>query len=151
MNRLDEAWLLIAAESPSPGDAHYEQIQKLKDYFVDTWLSEDSRIPPKLWNHHDNFAARTTNHVEGWHNRLQRNIKITRPNIFVLITHLKNEVQYYKTQMALVRAGNPPPRLNRMYIKINTRIMKLHADLESGEASLLDFIHAVSYNLNFQE
>lgn len=38
MEDLDDAWLLVAADAPSPQHAAYQQCQEFIDYFVGTWM-----------------------------------------------------------------------------------------------------------------
>lgn len=62
IERISDAWLLIHADAPQN-----EALEKLFDYMIDTWIDENSRFPPELWNHYGNYGTRTTNNLEGKH------------------------------------------------------------------------------------
>jgi len=51
-------------------------------------------FPPTTWNVSDNFRNGlpvTTNHVESWHNRLQKIVVIDHPSFYVYLHELRLE------------------------------------------------------------
>ena len=44
----------------------FHQLDTFNDYFVETWLGEDGKIPMTMWNVHAEDEKRTNNHMEGW-------------------------------------------------------------------------------------
>ncbi|XP_022173713.1 uncharacterized protein LOC111036089, partial [Myzus persicae] len=92
------------------------------DYFVDTYLNNDAcMFDRKIWNHFNTDKTRTTNHLEGWHAALNRSISRPKPNIFLLINEIKNQLE--------------------------ERLTNTKDRLESKEISLLDYIDIIKYHI----
>ncbi|XP_018496340.1 uncharacterized protein LOC108864695 [Galendromus occidentalis] len=119
LHRLDDAWLEVEAESPGVGFVGHEKLVRFKDYFIRTWMDNDTIFPRSLWNHHGNLGVRTTNHLEGWHSSLNKKIKSAHVNIYELISHLKKEEHDQRLQRVLLDAGNPPRPPKRKYKILN--------------------------------
>lgn len=155
LQRIDDAWLEIDSDSPGPEHPAHEAIEQFKEYFINTWLENDSVFPRTLWNHYRNFGARTTNHIEGWHQGLNRIVRKSHSvykftvNIFELITHLKNQEAVFKTQMILLRSGGKPDPLRKKYKVLNDKLVKFVEELDSGEKTLIEYIHQVGFSLCF--
>ncbi|CAG9765727.1 unnamed protein product [Ceutorhynchus assimilis] len=66
---LQDAWLIITENAPND-----PLLDKFNDYFVDQWLDNDL-----FWVIYKE-AYRTTNTVEGWHNRLKKRMGKAIPN-----------------------------------------------------------------------
>lgn len=67
-----------------------DDVNQLIMYLELNWLNHDARFPWSMWNHASNESARTTNAVEGWHNRLNRDIRVAHPRLSQFITSVKN-------------------------------------------------------------
>ena len=66
-----------------------DKLQTLCNYFKKTWLNGPFDIG--LWNVNQE-TLRTNNLVEGWHNRLNRSVGKHHPNLYELITNLRNSL-----------------------------------------------------------
>ncbi|KAJ8304337.1 hypothetical protein KUTeg_017920 [Tegillarca granosa] len=55
------------------------------DYVTEYWVENNRDI----WSHFENEGPRTTNHLEGWHNKLKKQVRCAHPNIFNLLKFLK--------------------------------------------------------------
>ncbi|XP_048248931.1 uncharacterized protein LOC125378115 [Haliotis rufescens] len=80
---IEDFWFnaLEAANMADPS------ISKLADYVTEQWVEGEDR---NMWNHFDTLGPRTTNHVEGWHARINK-MTTNHPNIFRFITLIKSE------------------------------------------------------------
>jgi hypothetical protein len=48
------------------------------DYVTETWVEGSIQG----WNQFDNDGTRTTNHIEGWHSKVNKACQRSHPNIF---------------------------------------------------------------------
>jgi hypothetical protein len=48
---------------------HGQKFEKLADYFVDNFISEDARFPPVIWAEASASTEYTTNACESFHSR----------------------------------------------------------------------------------
>ena len=147
LERLDEAWMEIDAQSPGLDHPSYEKTLRLKQYFIETWMENDEEFPRSLWNHYGNFSARTTNHLEGWHRALNRKVGKSHVNLFVMIEHLQKQERKFRTAMLQLRNGAKPPRPCKKYVDFNDKLRKFVEDLESDERSLIDYIKSAAFIL----
>ena len=108
LNRLDEAWLEINAESPSFDHPAYEASESSKGYVIQNWLENPTIFPRALWNHYGNFGTRATNHLEGWHRALKEAIKTPHVDTFKFIKHLKYQERKFQKDMLLISMGEEP-------------------------------------------
>ncbi|KAE9524466.1 hypothetical protein AGLY_015187 [Aphis glycines] len=118
IDEIDECWSIIHAEAPVN-----EKVIKLMDYFVDTYLNSDAcMFDRKIWNHFNTDRTRTTNHLKGWHAALNRSISRPNPNIFVLITEIKNQQQNFELDLQAQKNGNPKPLTKMKFRKLEERL-----------------------------
>ena len=52
VERIDDAWIEIDADSPGTDHAAYDQLNAFKEYYIGTWLENESVYPRSLWNHY---------------------------------------------------------------------------------------------------
>ena len=147
LHRIDEAWLEIEAESLSPDHEAFQNLERFKTYFVDTWLENECVYPRSLWNHFRNYGPCTTNHLEGWHRALNHIVGKKHVDIFRIITHLQKQEELFKKQMMLLRREQDPPRPRKKYVKINRRLTRFANELESNQTSLMEYVRNVGSNL----
>ncbi|KRX18117.1 hypothetical protein T07_13777 [Trichinella nelsoni] len=87
----------------------------LFQYFWQEWMT-DERLP--LWNVH-NVNIRTNNHLEGWHNRLNRKADKSHNGLYELLQILIAEQGVMDTLIQQVLSGNATVgdlrRVNRVY------------------------------------
>jgi hypothetical protein len=62
--QVDNVWLNALVDN----DDNSIQTIKFKDYVTETWVEGSIQG----WNEFDNDGARTTNHIEGWHSKVNK-------------------------------------------------------------------------------
>ena len=67
-----------------------EKVVKFLDYVTDTWIYQPL-FEPTIWNHYRNYSTRTNNHLEGWHNSLNKKAGGSHKNFFEFINLLKDQ------------------------------------------------------------
>ncbi|XP_003740695.1 uncharacterized protein LOC100903596 [Galendromus occidentalis] len=146
LERIDDAWMEIDADSPGADHEAFARLSEFKEYFIRTWLENDV-FPRAIWNHHGNFEARTTNHLEGWHNALNKMIKKSHSNIFELVAHLKVDENDCRLQRVLLSAGNPPKPVLKKHAMLNARLVRLTEQFQSEQISLIEYVRNTGFNL----
>jgi len=112
INEIDEVWETIFNDSPTSDN----DCIRFLDYVVNTWVDDvDSLFHRSLWSHSENFGVRTNNHLEGWHNRLNRLIPRCHPNVFQLISIFQSEQQKRDVMMKRILEGNKPKAQSKKY------------------------------------
>ncbi|KAJ8299236.1 LOW QUALITY PROTEIN: hypothetical protein KUTeg_023296 [Tegillarca granosa] len=76
---VEDVWL-NALESINEADIDINTTP-FCDYVTEYWVENNRDI----WNHFENEGPRTTNHLEGWHNKLKKQVRCAHPNIFNLL------------------------------------------------------------------
>ena len=89
-----------------------------------------------LFHPNSNLGARTTNSLEGWHNKFNKRVKTAHVNIYELISKMKDEQEDARLLQIQLEAGNPPPPMVKKYRVMNEKLGRLMARLESNEISL---------------
>ena len=74
----------------SPTDVH-PQLENFNDYFVETWLADDAKMPVDIWNVDGEDQKRTSNHVEGWNLKFTKLVRKHHPNIFEFVDSMRKE------------------------------------------------------------
>ena len=60
-------------------------------FIVAVKLIANGHYPLKTWNYYQIEGPKTNNHVEGWHNKINRAAGKAHPNIFELVELFKTE------------------------------------------------------------
>ncbi|XP_018494113.1 uncharacterized protein LOC108863911 [Galendromus occidentalis] len=147
LSQIDSAWLEIDGESPPSDHPAYSALEDSKKYFINTWLENGAVFPRYLWNHFGNFGTRTTNHLEGWHQALNRGLGRAHVNIFEMVSHLQKIEKDFKTQMLFLSMGRAPKPAKKKYVKANERLMRLVTQFESNQITLIEYVQKVGFNL----
>jgi hypothetical protein len=71
------------------------------------------------------FGPRTTNHLEGWHNKIKKKVHHAHPNIYLIIEVLQNTQTVTECTIIQYAAGGARPPKRRRYIVIDTRLQLL--------------------------
>ena len=80
------------------------------DYVTIQWIDGDWQV----WNHFNTDRPRTTNHIEGWHNKLKKKVSHAHPNIFTLISTFKDiQVANEVTRIQSNTVGTIRPKAKR--------------------------------------
>ena len=101
-------------------------------------------FPPRMWNHFQNKGPRTNNHLEGWHNRLNRLARKAHPNLFESIELLQNEQAATEVQIIQLTDGVGLPRpKKRKAVRREQHIKKITDEFDSGVRSLDSYLSAL--------
>ena len=60
----------------------FPQLITFKEYFVQTWLGDNSKIFRNMWNVYTETDKRTNNHVKGSNSKFAKVLGKHHPNIF---------------------------------------------------------------------
>ncbi|RWS20898.1 E3 SUMO-protein ligase PIAS4-like isoform X3, partial [Leptotrombidium deliense] len=91
--------LTIRLEAPNDSEC-------LLEYFDNIYCESSSLFRRSMWNHHATESIRTTNHIEGWHNCLNRAVESLNPNIFKLIRELQKQQNDFELDLIAANNGN---------------------------------------------
>ena len=80
------------------------------DYLTTQWIDGDR----KVWNHFNTDGLRTTNHIEGWHNKLKK-VSHAHPNIYTLISTFKD-----------IHAANSCPIYNILCLMLIVKLISMY-------------------------
>ena len=70
-----------------------------------------------MWNYHNTEGARTNNHAEGWHAKINRVTGKPHPNIFEVIELFKGEQASVEVKIAQLEAGGRGQPRKRVCIR----------------------------------
>ncbi len=110
----------------------------------------DPLFPPALWNTNETTLAglpRTTNVVEGWHNRFNTIVGKCHANLFEFILAMRSEQGSTERIREQHRNGRRVAVPIRRYVNINARIRDVVNDYQNRP--IIDYLKAIAHNLNF--
>ncbi|KRZ05321.1 PiggyBac transposable element-derived protein 3 [Trichinella zimbabwensis] len=117
----------------------------LFQYFQQEWMT-DERLP--LWNVHS-VNIRTNNHLEGWHNRLNRKAGKSHNGLYELLQLLIAEQGVMDTLIQQVLSGNATVgdlrRVNRVYAEKQQRVAQYTGEYTNGRRTLEQFLAALMH------
>jgi len=110
-------------------------------YFEATWMADCG-----VWNVASRPSEiRTNNFVEGFHNRLNRNVGISHPNIWQIIRVFQLEEAHTHRKDERFRHGINVRRRTSRYRKLRLSIEKTLSDYSRGILSRESFLHVMCY------
>ena len=114
-----------------PIDVH-PQLENFNDYFVETWLADDAKIPVGIGNIYGEDQKRTNNNVEGWNSKCSKLVRKHHPNIFEFVDAIRKEqaATELKTQHD---AAVQPARKKKKYIVVNQRLAQFKQELKTQQ------------------
>lgn len=146
LHAINYAWKSIRLKAPQ----NIPALSLFFDYTSKTWLDNSAIFPKNIWNHYQNFNVRTTNHLEGWHNALNREFGKAHPNIYEFINGIKNQQANFEASIILMDNGNKGPRRKNKYVRINNQIETFTKRYNNGEMPTLEFLDSVGWLLHLQ-
>ena len=90
---------------------------------------------------------RTSNHMEGWHWKLQRICMYYYPNFWKFINLLKKEQTLNRVDMVQAEFDPPPPTQPRRYVNCNQRIIAIVDDYPNKVN--MRYLQGIAHNLRF--
>lgn len=132
-----DGWLEIHSQAPD-----VPRLSDFFDYFVERWL-ENEENPISLWSCYKRLH-RTTNSVEGWHNKINNMLSKPNPKISDVITCMKTEAE--NSACALMRAelSMAGKRKKTVYMKQDERLEKILKKYEE-DGEIRACLKAISY------
>ncbi|KRY28631.1 hypothetical protein T01_15589, partial [Trichinella spiralis] len=126
------------------------KLAALFQYFRQEWMT-DERLP--LWNVHS-VNIRTNNHLEGWHNRLNRKAAKSHNGLYELLQLLIAEQGVMDTLIQQVLSGNATVgdfrRVNRVYAQKQRRVAQYTGEYTNGRRTLEQFLAALMTNIHLE-
>ena len=110
-------------------------IENFVAYFVDTWFEGDFNLV--LWNHAHTIGPRTNNHVEGFHNRLNKWIKKPHPDTYQLISVFQKIDNKVSVDFQTRILGSSAPKRKKIDIEKDNRYQNLRDHLENNSIDLV--------------
>ena len=137
IQEIDQCWFMINLDNENYND---DIVGDFLIYIEKTWLDESATFPRKIWNHHANFNTRTTNHVEGFHNKLNRCFTTNSVSVFCLINQLKRFEINYRADLCRAERGESIHQKNNKYVKLNESYIFHTISYQLNTIDLLDYI-----------
>ncbi|KRX56190.1 hypothetical protein T09_15766, partial [Trichinella sp. T9] len=113
-------------------------LSALFQYFRQEWMT-DERLP--LWNVY-NVNIRTNNHLEGWHNRLNRKAGKSHNGLYELLQLLISEQGVMDTLIQQVLSGNATVgdlrRVNKVYAQKQRQVARYTGEYTNDKAAVLE-------------
>lgn len=134
---IEDGWISIMETAPQ-----IEAVQNFNDYFVEQWL--ENSVIGDMWVCF-NERHRTTNALEGWHNRLNRCIGKYNPNICELLTVLKDDSKYYDFFSLQVDFNMTPRKRSRKYFYVDACIKSILQKYVDDQISITECLDKLKY------
>jgi len=141
-NRVEDVWLHALEENEDDSAA----VTRVADYVTETWVEGTFGN----WNHYDNDGPRTTNHVEGWHNRLNKKCGSAHPNIYSVLRMLQKEQAGNEAKIIQISAGGKQPPRKKKYRQLDSRLCNLKQRYRARQMTVFEYADAASYLLHLE-
>ncbi|CAF1044738.1 unnamed protein product [Brachionus calyciflorus] len=103
----------------------------------------------KLWNHANTIDPRTNNHVEGFHNKLNKWIAKPHPNIYQLISVFQKINTKISVDYEFRLLGKSGPKRRAIDVEKDNRYQNLLENLEMNVIDLQQYLRSCSFLVNF--
>lgn len=132
-----DGWLEIHSQPPDVA-----KLSEFFDYFVERWL-ENSEVPVSLWSCYRR-RHRTTNAVEGWHNKINNFLGKPNPKIKDVIKCMKTEAENSACALMRTELSMEGKRRKTTYMKVDERLEKTVKKYEE-DGDIRACLKAISY------
>ena len=123
---------------------HISRSQEFFDYVTETWIDDGCLFPRNIWNYYNFYGPRTNNGLEGWHHRLNSNIRTSTPNLYGVIEELKKDHAFNITTIKQVEWSMKKPPRNKKFVFRNEKILTLMKSYQEGTLSLTVYFNKIS-------
>ena len=137
VNCVEDVWLNALEDSEDDS----ARCVKFKDYVTEQWVEGDKA----MWNHFDNAGPRTTNHVEGWHHKINTLLKHSHPNIYVILELFRKEQATNEVKIIQHANGGKQRPRKRVYRRLDHNLGMLKHRLTIGEINVIEYADAASF------
>lgn len=103
-----------------------------KTYIGSSW--SPPLFPMRLWNvccRLNNGIPRTSNLVEGWHNRFQQKLDCHRPRMWRFLFELLREQNRTENTYARIQIDRFPNHARKKYLDINAKLKDTYSDFRN--------------------
>jgi len=121
-----------------------DKLHMVCDYIQKQWVDKASVGPTRMSV--VDRADRTNNGVESFHSSFGKRVKVSHPNFFTFIAHLKNSAKDTTTEVNRLRSGlviRRPKKKN--YLQADSRIRSAMLRRASGHCTSLEFLISISH------
>lgn len=147
---LDDAMDALSTWNEFP-----EELRPVIEWFEDTYMGRLLRsgrrrpatYPSAMWSVHErtlNDEARTNNHAEAAHRRLQAELGVEHPTLWKFIDGLRSVQKGRDLFMEQYLRGEAPPNKRRKYVEADKRIKRIVQSY--AERTKLEYLKGVSHN-----
>lgn len=133
---VEDNWLNALEEA----DLDHPGVLRFADYVTEQWVDGQRDV----WNHFETVGPRTTNHVEGWHSKINK-LVTHHPNIFRFISLIKQEQSFCEVTLKQLAAGAPLKPRKRKYRHLEERLVTEKRRLLDGHYTVIQYGDAVSH------
>jgi hypothetical protein len=95
------------------------------------------------------LGPRATNHIEGWHKKLNDQAGRAHPNIFKFVEIIKKIQQETTISQRELEHRVPAVRRRKAYTRVDEQILRLKNRLMANDINAHDYICAVSHLLKY--
>lgn len=131
--------LQVHEEAP---DHNNPKLSEFFDYFIETWLEND-QIPIEMWNCYGK-RHRTTNAVEGWHNKINTFIGNAHPRFNTLVDCLKKEAENTNCVFMKMELNLEGKKRKKQYMKLDKRIERT-VQVYEEKKNIKSFLKTISH------
>jgi hypothetical protein len=118
------------------------RLAPLFNYFSHQWING---IDIDMWCVGNDI--RTTNNLEGWHNRFAKLVGTHHPNLWKLLTKIREEQASTDVTIQQIIAGHIVTRRKAVYSACNRRINRLRRQFTRNRINPIHFLNGIGYNL----
>jgi len=137
---IEPAFRSMVATLPDDVD---DRLTALVTYVNDTWIT--SRLwPASCWSAYQS-SVRTNNDVEGWHNRLNRQTRSGKLDVYQLAGVLHAEAEFVDVQAVLVGENRLRRHQRHTYRKVQGRLHDYWRRYAAGEMTTSQLLRACSH------
>lgn len=134
---VQDGWVEIHSQAPAN-----PKLTRFLDYFIEQWLYNDE-IPIELWNCYGR-RHRTTNAVEGWHNKINNLLGRPNPKIRDVIVCLKGEAEVSSFMYMRMELNLDGKKRKKTYVDLDKKLAKTVKKYEEN-GSIKECLKTVSY------
>jgi len=143
---IPQTFALIKAEYAAYTHANKPDLSVFFEYFHSSWIVGHV-ASPHVWSISACNTHRTTNHLEGYHNRLLYKFG-TKAGFWEFIELLREEESEQRLTTAALQDGMQGPSKRTKYINLENHIDHLKDEYGRGEHTHLSFVRKIARKLH---
>ncbi|KAJ8322426.1 hypothetical protein KUTeg_000022 [Tegillarca granosa] len=132
VEKIEDVWFQTLGEV----DSDDRSVVDFSDYVTETWV--ENNCP--MWNHYETEGPRTTNHLEGWHHKLNNQMHRAHPYIIKLLQTFQSANEIKIIQLA---AGGKKRKKEKQVSGFGDKA----STVEREQINVMDYTGAVSHIL----